>query len=74
MDPAAGRPWTTSQICDHFSVLASARTGKVDEVNVRDVDFARVRCARRLVDIEIALVKHQRCIRVLNMDVLVSNI
>ena len=46
----------------------------VDKLNICNVDFGRRRCAYCRVDVEVALVEHNRVIRVLNVDILVRDI
>lgn len=65
---------TAREISDDTTVLAAARSIDVDKVDVRDVDIAWVRRASCVVDVEVALVKHNRRISVLNVNVLVCDV
>lgn len=74
MNTRARRPRTAHQIRHDLAQLATARAINIDEVDISDIDLARVRRTRRIVDLEIALVKHNRMVRILDMDVLVGDI
>lgn len=74
MDPVTSSTRTTRKIRHHLAVLPTARPRDVQEPDICDFDFGRVRCTSRLVDVEVALVKDDRCIRVLDVNVLVSNV
>lgn len=74
MDPIASRTGTARQICNHLSVLATACSRDVDEANVGDVDFRGISGTGSIVDVEVTLIKNDRSVGVLNVDVLVSNV
>ena len=74
MNPTARSARTARQIRHDLAVLAAARAGDVDEVDVGDVDFAWVGSACRLVDVEVALVEHDGRVCVLDVDILVGDV
>lgn len=74
MDSVARSPGTTRQIGNNFSILATACSVYVQEVDVCNVHLRRVRCTGRLVDVEIALIKNDRSVSVLDVDILVGDV
>lgn len=74
MNPITSRSGAARQVRNHLSVLPTARSRNIDEVNIRDIDIRRIRRTRRLVDVEIALIQHDRRVRVLDMDVFVGDV
>jgi hypothetical protein len=68
------RTWATREIRHYFTCFPTTCAFNVDEVNVRNVDFARILCTGRLIDVEVALIQHNRTIGVFDVDVFVSNV
>lgn len=74
VDSIACRTRATSQVCNDLTVLSTGASRYVDEVDIGDVDLARILCARRLVDVEVALVQHNWRVSVFDDDVLVCHV
>lgn len=74
MNPITRRARAACQIRNHPAVLPTRAARDIDEIDVRDVHLARILRTRGLVDVEIALVKHDGRIRVLDDDVLVRHV
>jgi len=74
MNTLTRRTWTAREICYDPALLTTACTVNVQEVDVGDVDVRRVCCARRLVDVEVALIEDNGIIRVLDVDVFVCDV
>lgn len=74
MDALASSTRTAGQVNNNEAFFAGACACDVDEVDVGDVDLGWVRCASRLVDVEVALVKHDGVVGVLNINVLVCDV
>lgn len=74
VDSLACRSWAACKIGYNLSVLSTAGSADVDEVDVCDVDLARVCGASGLVDFEVALVQHNWVVCVLDIDIFVCDI
>lgn len=74
MDAVASSAWAASEIGNDLAVLTTACAVDVQEVDVGDVDFAWVRGAGCVVDVEVALVQNDGGICVLDVDVLVGDV
>lgn len=74
MDTIAGCAGTTCQIRNHIPRLPTTRAVNVDEIHVRDVYLTGILRASCPVYVEVALIQHNRSIRVLNVHVLVRDI
>lgn len=69
-DIITNRIWTTHQTGNLIPVLPTAAPPEVQKEHVRDVDLARVRLALGSVDVEVALVEHNRPVGVADDEVL----
>lgn len=71
MNPSARGAGTARQIRDNPPFLTRTTSIYILENDIRNVHFAWVRRARRLVDVEIALIEHNGIIGVLDMYVFI---
>jgi hypothetical protein len=74
MNPITRRARTTRQIRHDIPCLPATRAMDIDELNIRNVNLARILRTSRIIDVEIALIQHNRCIRVLHKNVLIRDV
>lgn len=74
VDPIARSTRTARKIRDYPAVLPTAGAGNIQKVDIGNVHFRRIFRACCFVDVEIALIKDNRSIRILDVNVLVGDV